>query len=249
VRALVLIAVFVSGCVFDSSGLDPSSVDRGLEGDLDHPSVDGVGDSFSGVEGQAAADAGADSKPRDVTVTPGDFPAPDSPIPVQDVGTDSVSYAWHTGAWGSCTKSCGGGTQSRSVWCQKNDGKTVPDSNCVGAKPATTQPCNTQPCCTQAPCCATKPCCTDPLQNKMRCDGKEKVQWTHWGGDKGDAADQASCQQKCTSWAKGQGYTTWCCRLYEDSSPGTNWVCRVYKSSSMSPTGSAINYSSLGHCH
>ncbi len=61
------------------------------------------------------------------------------------------SYAWSLGGWGGCSASCGGGTQTRSVTCARNDGVTVDDAVClklVGAKPATSQPCNTQSCIT-----------------------------------------------------------------------------------------------------
>jgi hypothetical protein len=80
----------------------------------------------------------------------------------------------------------------------------------------------------------------------MACAGKEKVQWAHWGNDKGDSADQASCAAQCTTWAKGQ-YTQWCCRLYEDSQPGVNWVCRVYDSYSTT-SASLVNFAGLGQC-
>lgn len=59
------------------------------------------------------------------------------------------SYAWSLGGWGDCSASCGGGTQTRSVTCARNDGVTVDDAVClklVGAKPATSQACNTQTC-------------------------------------------------------------------------------------------------------
>lgn len=66
------------------------------------------------------------------------------------------SYKWSTGNWGTCSAECGGGTQSRSVKCQRShasnsnlDVQTVEDSFCtkaVGTKPATSQKCNTQIC-------------------------------------------------------------------------------------------------------
>ena len=59
------------------------------------------------------------------------------------------SYSWNVGGWNECSAPCGGGTQTRSVTCLRNDGQTVADSLCtkyVGGKPATSQPCNTQSC-------------------------------------------------------------------------------------------------------
>jgi hypothetical protein len=60
----------------------------------------------------------------------------------------SCSYAWSTGAWSSCPYLCGGGTQTRSTTCLRNDGTTVADSYCSGAgtKPSTSQTCNTNSC-------------------------------------------------------------------------------------------------------
>ena len=47
---------------------------------------------------------------------------------------------WTVGAWGSCSKTCGGGTQYRSVTCQSGY-----DCSCY-PKPITSQSCNTQLC-------------------------------------------------------------------------------------------------------
>jgi hypothetical protein len=56
------------------------------------------------------------------------------------------TYAWSAGSFGSCSATCGGGTQSRAVSCLRQDGVAVADLNCASPKPATTQSCNTQSC-------------------------------------------------------------------------------------------------------
>lgn len=59
----------------------------------------------------------------------------------------STTYTWVTGNYGSCSVStCGGGTQTRNIVCQDNNGSTVADSYCTDPKPAETQSCNTQAC-------------------------------------------------------------------------------------------------------
>lgn len=57
----------------------------------------------------------------------------------------TYSIDWFSGNWGTCSKTCGGGTQTRSSTCQRSDGQVMPDSYC-GEEPAMTQACNTQAC-------------------------------------------------------------------------------------------------------
>jgi hypothetical protein len=51
---------------------------------------------------------------------------------------------WSASSWGSCSKSCGGGTQSRSVTCSYSGG-------CTGSKPSSSRSCNTHSCPVQQP--------------------------------------------------------------------------------------------------
>ncbi|XP_042636957.1 papilin [Orycteropus afer afer] len=59
---------------------------------------------------------------------------------------------WKTGHWGPCSASCGGGSQSRSVYCVSARGtgvqEAVDEAECAGlpAKPPTTQACNLHRC-------------------------------------------------------------------------------------------------------
>jgi hypothetical protein len=49
-----------------------------------------------------------------------------------------ASYSWVSGSWAT-PSACGATTSTRTVSCQRNDGATVADGLCSGAKPATSQ--------------------------------------------------------------------------------------------------------------
>lgn len=60
------------------------------------------------------------------------------------------TYTWFAYQWGSCDKSCGGGTMTRTVLCVSASGLPGVDSDCKDAKPATTSACNTAACSTDS---------------------------------------------------------------------------------------------------
>lgn len=59
-----------------------------------------------------------------------------------------VTWQWAETAWAVCNKMCGGGTQSRSVYCISSNGAVDPTGTKCNAssKPAVQQACNTIPC-------------------------------------------------------------------------------------------------------
>ncbi len=83
-----------------------------------------------------------------------------------DFGYNAKVSTWQATSWGSCSASCGGGTQNRNVYCPS--GKV-----CVGNKPSRSQSCNTQAC--PVPVCLK----TEWVTWGQR--GHYKLQCVQWG--------------------------------------------------------------------
>lgn len=70
------------------------------------------------------------------------------PEPEPEPTPTPTTYSWSTGAWSSCSGSCGinNATQTRSVICVASTGGSVSDGMCTTTKPATTQACTASIC-------------------------------------------------------------------------------------------------------
>lgn len=65
-----------------------------------------------------------------------------------NVQSKNLNYNWNSTSWSICDNSCGSGSQTRTVWCERADGQTVADVNCIGPKPSTSQSCSDYSTCT-----------------------------------------------------------------------------------------------------
>ncbi len=80
------------------------------------------------------------------------------------------AFTWTLGSYGSCSATCGSGTQTASYYCKNNEtGSSVADSKCYGSKPTNkTQSCNTQ-------ACAITYTCTTDAMSKAICAGYTRI--------------------------------------------------------------------------
>lgn len=72
----------------------------------------------------------------------------EAPASVQSCNVTACTTAatWNLSDWSSCSRSCGGGVQSRSVVCQTSSGSPANESTCSSPKPDTSRSCNDDTC-------------------------------------------------------------------------------------------------------
>lgn len=113
------------------------------------------------------------------------------------------TYEWRVGAWDNCSASCGGGIQSRGVWCYTGSGVHTGNDDVSGPcgynKPEWQQACNTQAC---APTCpqATEtdhPACP-PNQSGSITRTRTVNQGNQCGNHSGWTETQNTCNWTCS---------------------------------------------------
>lgn len=104
--------------------------------------------------GSCSITCGGGTQTRDSQCTIDATPVVDSscdadtqPVESQACNTDTCVYSWETPVFGTCSATCDGGTQTRTVTCKDQNGGTAgSEASCVEIKPAESQACNTIGC-------------------------------------------------------------------------------------------------------
>lgn len=82
---------------------------------------------------------------RGTNVTLGYCPEHDRPAEVAECQGRACSAEWETGSWSGCSVTCGSGIQTRTVSCDKPEGRED-EFRCFASKPPSKRSCDTNPC-------------------------------------------------------------------------------------------------------
>jgi hypothetical protein len=66
--------------------------------------------------------------------------------PTSSASCNTLACTWYASPYGACSARCGGGTQTRSVYCRDGAGAQAPNGLCSGAAPTASVSCNTFAC-------------------------------------------------------------------------------------------------------
>jgi len=120
------------------------------------------------------------------------------------------TYAWSTGNFFACSTTCGGGSQTRTVQCVRDDTTVVDESYCAGSgnKPWTLQACNTQACPTYAWSTGNFLACS------TACGGGTQTRTVQCVRDDTAVVDDSFCSGSMTKPVTWQACSTQACPSY-----------------------------------
>lgn len=117
--------------------------------------IENITNEYDQISGDVSGHLQDTTNPHEVKFSQITSISPTDPLPSQGVNGDTwltylnPIYYFETSPWTECSVECGGGVQSRSVVCKRDDGVSLLDSICLSAglvKPVTSRECNTQIC-------------------------------------------------------------------------------------------------------
>jgi thrombospondin motif-containing protein 9 len=161
----------------------------------------------------------------------------------------SQTYAWYNSSWNTCSASCGGGTQFRTVECRNQFWAAVSNYLCSGTMPPTSQSCNTQTCTTYSWSIGNWGTCNSNQQTRSvvcRNSNNQNVSDSYCTTSKPSTVQ--SCTSTTYSWQTynwgtcsatcGGGTQTRIVQCEDDyGSVTNNWMC----SGGMPPTSQSCN--------